>query len=339
LAYLAIALLGVVAWLFIPIELLPDTELPRLSVTVTWRGASPEATEAFLTSPLEAAIQQVRCVEKVSSVSEEQNGAGRASIQVEFARGTDMDFARLELSERLAALDEQLPDGASRPVVESYVPEEFREQSRPFLRYTVTGPYTVEALRTHVDSRLAPELRQVDGVAEVQVQGGRARMLEIEVDEEKALALGLRPEDLRERIRSLEYVRQAGVVRAGGTEYTVAIRQRAESAAEVRRLPLMTDRGCLVRLEDVARVRPILMTSAVTILGLLPLVVLSESADANIWNALGYALLGGLASSTVLVLTVTPALYLLFERGPERRNVVGSSLGEPSVPPEVLTFR
>jgi multidrug efflux pump subunit AcrB len=56
------------------------------------------------------------------------------------------------------------------------------------------------------------------------------------------------------------------------------------------------------------------MTSATTILGLLPLVLFSE-ADANIWNALGYALLGGLASSTVLVLTVTPALYLLLERG------------------------
>ncbi len=62
------------------------------------------------------------------------------------------------------------------------------------------------------------------------------------------------------------------------------------------------------------RVQPILMTSVATVLGLLPLVLFSESPDANIWNALGYALIGGLSSSTVLVLTVTPALYLLFER-------------------------
>jgi HAE1 family hydrophobic/amphiphilic exporter-1 len=254
-AYMAVSLLGVAAWVLVPIELLPDTELPRLTVSASWPGASPEATEAFLTSPLEAAIQQVRGVEKVSSTSEEQNGTGMASISVEFARGTDMDFVRLELSERLAALDEDLPDGARRPAVESYVPEEFQDQNRPFLRYTVTGPYTVEALRKHVDDVIAPELRQVDGVADVGAQGGRARMLEIEVDEKKALALGLDPVDIGRRIRELEFVRESGVVREGGTEYTLAIRQRAESPTEVRRLPLLTDGGRLVRLEDVAVVR------------------------------------------------------------------------------------
>ena len=58
----------------------------------------------------------------------------------------------------------------------------------------------------------------------------------------------------------------------------------------------------------------------------MPLVLFSESADANIWNALGYALIGGLTSSTFLVLTVTPALYLLFERRPERRRLEREAL-------------
>jgi HAE1 family hydrophobic/amphiphilic exporter-1 len=61
------------------------------------------------------------------------------------------------------------------------------------------------------------------------------------------------------------------------------------------------------------RVRPILMTTTTTVLGLLPLVLFSEGADANIWNALAYALIGGLLSSTFFVLTTTPALYYLFE--------------------------
>jgi HAE1 family hydrophobic/amphiphilic exporter-1 len=67
------------------------------------------------------------------------------------------------------------------------------------------------------------------------------------------------------------------------------------------------------------RVRPILMTTTTTVLGLLPLVLFSEGADANIWNALAYALIGGLLSSTFFVLTTTPALYYLFEG--DRRKV------------------
>jgi multidrug efflux pump subunit AcrB len=56
------------------------------------------------------------------------------------------------------------------------------------------------------------------------------------------------------------------------------------------------------------------MTPATTVLGLLPLVLFMPTADARIWNALTYALIGGLLSSTLFVLTTTPALYYLFER-------------------------
>ena len=66
-----------------------------------------------------------------------------------------------------------------------------------------------------------------------------------------------------------------------------------------------------------------------TILALLPLVLFSEAADANIWNALGFVMIGGLSSSTVLVLTVTPALYLLFERRAARRTEEAAQAAEP----------
>lgn len=92
----------------------------------------------------------------------------------------------------------------------------------------------------------------------------------------------------------------------------------------LRRLDGLELRAATIR-GTLERVRPILMTSTTTIFGLLPLVLFSEFADANIWNALGFALIGGLASSTLFVLTVTPALYLLFERGPERRRLAAPS--------------
>jgi HAE1 family hydrophobic/amphiphilic exporter-1 len=80
------------------------------------------------------------------------------------------------------------------------------------------------------------------------------------------------------------------------------------------------------------RVRPILMTSLVTICGLLPLVLFSKDANQNIWNALTYSMIGGLSSSTILVLTVTPSLYLIFERRGERKKLAkAAQLAVPSI--------
>lgn len=252
--YATVALLGAAAWKNIPIELLPDTRLPRLTVTGSWRGASPETVEAFLTSPLESAIQQVRGVQKIVSESYEENGTGTADIEVEFARGTDMDFARLDLSERISALEDELPPGADRVRVQQYIPEEFRDQNRPFLRYTFTGPYTLEALRRHVDDVVSPALAQVDGVGLVRVFGGRARRLVVELDEQKLAALGLDPWTVRSRIQELDLVREAGVVREGDTERTITIVNRPESAEDVRRAVIMAAAGTPVRVGDIAQV-------------------------------------------------------------------------------------
>jgi hydrophobic/amphiphilic exporter-1 (mainly G- bacteria), HAE1 family len=249
--YLTVAALGVAAFRNIPIELLPDTSLPRLSVSAAWTGSSPEVVEAFLTAPLEAAIQQVRGVERIVSTSRE----GTTTIEVQFARGTDMDFARLELSERLASLEGELPVGSRPPVVQMYVPDEFREQQQAVLSYTVTGPYTLEYLRQYVEDHVAPELYQLDGVGDIQLDGGRARVLEVELDEGKILALGLRLPDVSMRIAQMEVVREAGVVEVEPHRLrTLAIRQQPQSAAEIRSLPLLVDAGRIVRVGDVARV-------------------------------------------------------------------------------------
>jgi hydrophobic/amphiphilic exporter-1 (mainly G- bacteria), HAE1 family len=254
-AYISIALLGVAAARNIPIELLPDTQLPRLFIEAEWRGASPEATEAFVTAPLEAAVQQVRGIERIQSISQERLGTGYAQVEAWFARGTDMNFARLELSERLAALEESLPIGVRPPTVRQYVPQEMSRQARRFLVYTITGPHTLEALRHHIETVIAPELLQIDGVGHVEASGGRDRIIEIELDENKIQALRLRPDEVRRRVMDLEFVREAGVVNTvDGTLRALAIRERPHSVAEIRSMPLLSDGGRMVRVDDVARV-------------------------------------------------------------------------------------
>jgi len=253
---LAVALMGASAWRNIPIELLPDTDLPRLNVEASWRGASPETVEAFLTSPIESVVQQVKGVEKVISVSREVQGMGTSSIEVHFSRETDMDFARLDLSERLSALEEELPPAVERVLVRPYIPPEFESRGqRGFLRYTYTGPYTLEALRSDLDDRVVPDLSQIEGVALVQASGGRERLIEIELNEDRVSSLGLSPGMVNTRINDLDLVREAGAIRAGGQEWSVTIQNRVARAEEIRNTVLLENRGSVVRVSDVADVR------------------------------------------------------------------------------------
>ncbi len=249
--YASVALLGVAAWQNIPIELLPDTRLPRLTIQAQWRGASPETVEAFLTSPLEATVQQIRGVEKVTSTSRE----GSASIDVEFDRSVDMDFTRLELAERVSTLEEELPPGVGDIAVQPYVPEQFSNQDQRFLAYTFSGPHTLGALRRYLEDEVAPLVTQVEGVGFVRVGGGLDRLIEIELDPEAINALDLTPAEVRRRVTDLDLVREAGAHRRGDQQWSVTIRNRPGSVADFRSAILRAEGGRLIRVSDVARIR------------------------------------------------------------------------------------
>ncbi|MDE2654423.1 MAG: efflux RND transporter permease subunit [Gemmatimonadota bacterium] len=247
--YISVALLGLRAWQDIPIERHPDVSLPQLNINATWPGASPETMEAFLTSPVEASVQLVGGVERIVSQSSE----GSASITAEFTRDTDMDFARLDLSERLRAFEEtDLPPGA-RVTVRDYVPVEYRRTS--LLQYTFTGALTLGALREHLDEVVVPELSRVEGVAVVQASGGRERILEVEINKESAASLGVSAGEVRNALSRLDLRGVAGAVREGDNEWTVTIHNRPASAQDVRNAIVRNDSDKVVRVSNVATVR------------------------------------------------------------------------------------
>jgi multidrug efflux pump subunit AcrB len=111
--YGALVVGGIFAFTHLPLELAPAKEFPRLSVYTSWSSASPETVEMFITSPIEEIANTVTGVRKVNSTSEE----GTSTVDVEFAQEIDMNFARLELSEKLAAFAEGLPPGLPRSSV------------------------------------------------------------------------------------------------------------------------------------------------------------------------------------------------------------------------------
>lgn len=254
-AYFTLAVLGAFSGRNLPLELVPDADLPRLVVSGVWPGASPETVEAFLTSPLEATIQQAKGVETLTSTSSASQGTGRAEVQVRFGRDVDMNVARLDLSERIAALQGNLPSGAGQIRVQPYVPAALSEPARGFLTYQVAGPYTAEALRAHVDQVVVPALAEIDGVGFLNVYGGRRRLLQVRVDPVLARSLGLTPPLLERRIGALDLVQEAGVVEEEGRNWTVTIADRPDSAPDLRDAIVGRAGDRPVRVRDVARIR------------------------------------------------------------------------------------
>ncbi|HSG82448.1 MAG TPA: efflux RND transporter permease subunit, partial [Gemmatimonadota bacterium] len=251
--YIAIAAVGIASFIDIPVELLPDVDYPQLTINTNWPGASPEVVESFLTAPLEGAAQQVRGVRKIESESSEAS----SEITVEFDRETDMDFARLELGERIQSIRDDLPPDV-RPQVSLYVPREFQTGARVDIQYTLSGSYTFEHLRKYAEDELRPQVLALDGVEEVAVWGGEEREILIELNRGRMEAFGVRPAEVIATLNSAELVRTAGKLQRGNTEWVVSVRNDLDAASEIRSLIVVPDTmgtGEVVRISDVAQVR------------------------------------------------------------------------------------
>ena len=207
----AVVLFGSVSLGRLKVNLLPDLTYPTLTIRTEYAGAAPVEIENLVTKPIEEALGVVKNVNEVWSISR----SGQSDVVLEFAWGTDMDYASLDVREKLDAL--QLPLEVQRPVILRFDPS-----LDPILRF---GLYTKEnddalraaddpeappvepaTLRTRndefdeeklkyvrrfADEQLKKELESVLGVAAVKISGGLEDEVQVLVDQEKLGQLGL----------------------------------------------------------------------------------------------------------------------------------------------------
>lgn len=245
----ALLLAGALAVLRLPLATRSAVELPRLTVSATWSGASAELVETFLSSPIEAAVQPVRGVRKTSSESLE----GVSRLTVELEPRTDLRLARLGILERLELLRADLPRGATPPSVSNYVPEELAE--RPLLQYSLSGPLTAGALTKLVDERVAPRVSAVPGVSGVQRYGETIRRVAVRADPVRLRQLGVAPSVVQRALGGARVVQSVGAVHGEVLEIPVLIRDEPATAEALLELPLPLGNGRVLRLGDVAVVR------------------------------------------------------------------------------------
>ncbi len=247
----AVVLAGLFAFTRLPIELAPSIDFPSLTINTSWGNASPETVEQFVTAPIEEVTNTVAGVKNIRSRSSE----GRSSVDVEFEQGTDMNFARLELYEKLSALAEKFPPGVRSPLISRYVPEDFKEL-QGFLTFALSSEMNASALRAYAAEHIVPALLSVKGVARVELVGGEDRELHVLLEPGRLASAGLSVDAVSAALRDVEFAAPVGDVRVGSGRKIVAIQNRNATLEDILNLPLISGgQTAVVRLRDVGTVR------------------------------------------------------------------------------------
>ncbi len=245
--YLVIFFMGVAALYRLPVELVPEVDYPKLTVNTSWYDSSPEAVEAHITAPIEAVANTVRHVHKVESTSSE----GSSVVDIEFLRGTDMDFAALELNEKLSKVYDELPFGVTHPRIQKFVPREF--QTGQFLTYHVAGPFTPDYLRELLQKKLKNPLMGVKGVAGVEIRGGEEPEIRIEINPQKQQAFGISQEQLVQALQTLHLRVDAGKIYQQGKKWSLLVEMPLDSIETIEQSIIANQQGRLIRLSDIGR--------------------------------------------------------------------------------------
>jgi hydrophobic/amphiphilic exporter-1 (mainly G- bacteria), HAE1 family len=247
--FAALVVTGLYALPRLNIEAMPETDLPELSIVTGWNGASPSAVLRSITLPIEEAVAGCHGVEDLDSVSNH----GQSSVTVKFKRGTNMEFARLELSERIGAVRRTLPAQANQPYIQPFVPEEL--QSEDFFSISLVSPLSMNELRERAETWVKPRFLAIPGVADAELRGGARPLVRILMDLELVERYGLSVNNISNRILELDDIVPAGAIRNSGQEFTVSVRDSA-SVAVLKNTVLRNIGGQPITLGHVAEVRP-----------------------------------------------------------------------------------
>ncbi|MFO8183367.1 MAG: efflux RND transporter permease subunit [Candidatus Aegiribacteria sp.] len=240
------ALLGAVAVIKMPVDLLPSVEYPRLTIETTYPSSSPYEVERLVTDPLENSVAGVRGLRSYTS----RSYGDRSRITLEFDWGARMDFTRLEVREKLDVAGWSLPAEAGRPTIVDYDPSR-----RPFMEILMTmesGDWTevTDFARRIVTTRID----QAEGVAGSEIQGEAEPAVFVQLREGAVEELNLDPETVSMALRGSNVSMSGGLVRDGQREFFLSLEGEFSTLEDVESTVIGVRGTTPILLSDVAEI-------------------------------------------------------------------------------------
>jgi heavy metal efflux system protein len=238
---------GVHSWQQLNVDAVPDITTNQVVVNTETGGMGPDEVEKLVTFPIETAMGGIPGVEQIRSLSQ----YGLSQVTVTFSDSVETYFARQLVSERLNNVKEQLPAGIEAPQmgpvstglgdIYMYVLE---SETRPPME-----------LRSLQDWFVAPQLRTVPGVAEVNAADGSAKQYQVIIDPRALYARGIAVDEVIEAIQSNNQNAGGGVLETNGERIMIRSVGLATTISDIEQIVVKTEAGIPVLVNDVAEVR------------------------------------------------------------------------------------
>ncbi|MFN4186566.1 efflux RND transporter permease subunit [Acinetobacter variabilis] len=249
-AFLCIGALGVYNYFKLPIDAVPDITNVQVQINSEAQGLSPMEMESQVTYPIETALAGIPNLDYTRSVSR----YGLSQVTAIFKEGTDIYFARQLVNEKLQGVTPTLPTGISTSMgpVSTGLGEIFM--------YTVENsknnpnPMTPTELRTLQDWVIKPQLRNVEGVNEINTIGGYLKQFVVQPDYAYLRSIGLDQQDILEAISKNSSNKGSGYIEKNGEQYLIRSDSQISSIDQINNIPITTSKGYILRLSDVAKV-------------------------------------------------------------------------------------
>ena len=242
-----LALFGALSLLSLPLELRPGGDRPEITISTFYSGASPQEVEELITRPIEERLEEVQGVQEITSSS----ASGSSSINLEFNWDSNIDRRLVDVLNKLQQV-ESLPQEAGEPDVEIV-----SGSSSPMMWVILVAKpgFTPddEHYRDLVDDVVLPRFRQVQGVGQFIVSGGREREVEVIVDPKALADRNLTIGDVVNVLRSNNRDIRGGPLVLGRREYRVRTISRSTDVKQLEGFVLRRDESGTVYLRDVAK--------------------------------------------------------------------------------------
>lgn len=242
---LIVILIGLIALARLPIDLLPEIDLPTVTVSANYDNASPEEMETLVTRPIEQAISAVPGVEEIVSTSAE----GVSNVTIRFAWGENLDAATNEVRDRIDRVMRNLPDEVDRPNIRRFDPSNF-----PIVLLGASSPLNPIELTLLIEDEIRNRLESINGVAVVDIWGGFDREIQVNLKPERLAAMGIGMDTVIQAIQDANLDAPVGQIETGKQELRLDVPGAIPDLATLGQVVVDQRGGDKVFLSQIARI-------------------------------------------------------------------------------------